>query len=261
MPFENVKSRFLLGARYAASGALVFGLGCVGAGSPSPAVAPSAGATPSAVAAASASADLPDEVRWVAESAEYVAASRQAFALATKRAEFFAGQHERGTWAVALDCDETVISNIQHEIEMARAGTFHENTSWRSWVARREATAIPGAREFLDRVHELGGLVVFVTNRGEDEREDTAENLKAIGLPFDLLLLRGKESRKEGRWDAVEAGTAGLPPTDIVMWVGDNIRDFPDLDQSVRKEPPAAFDPFGDRFILLPNPLYGSWKD
>lgn len=255
MTIDHPNRRFFLGARAFATAALLVMIGCAGAGTPTPATAP----TP---AAASKDADLPDEVRWVAESAEYVAASYQAFAVATKRAEFFATQHSRGTWAVALDCDETVISNIQHEIEMAEAGTVYHDTSWDAWVARRAATAMPGAREFLDRVHELGGLVVFVTNRGEEEREDTAANLKAIGLPYDLLLLRGKgESRKEGRWDAVEAGTAGLPPTDIVMWVGDNIRDFPDLDQPLRKEPMSAFSAFGDSYILLPNPLYGSWKD
>jgi 5'-nucleotidase (lipoprotein e(P4) family) len=247
-----------LATRALATAALLVMIGCAGAATPEAATAP-----PAASSAASKDADLPDEVRWVADSAEYVAASYQAFAVATKRAEYFATQHGRGTWAVALDCDETVISNIQHEIEMARAGKVYHDTSWRSWVARREATAMPGAREFLDRVrNDLGGLVIFVTNRSEEEREDTAANLKAIGLPYDLLLLRGKgESRKEGRWDAVEAGTAGLPPTDIVMWVGDNIRDFPDLDQPLRKEPMSAFSAFGDTYILLPNPLYGSWKD
>jgi 5'-nucleotidase (lipoprotein e(P4) family) len=257
MTIDHPNRRFFLGARALATAALLVMIGCAGAGTPTPATAPAPAAS-----AASKDADLPDEVRWVADSAEYVAASYQAFAVATKRAEYFATQHARGTWAVALDCDETVISNIQHEIEMARAGTVYHDTSWDAWVARRAATAMPGAREFLDRVHELGGLVIFVTNRGEEEREDTAANLQAIGLPYDLLLLRGKgESRKEGRWDAVEAGTAGIPPTDIVMWVGDNIRDFPDLDQNLRQQPASSFVPFGDTYILLPNPLYGSWKD
>jgi len=41
--------------------------------------------------------------------------------------------------------------------------------------------------------------------------------------------------------------------------VGDNITDFPDLDQAIRLEKDPAFADFGRRFIVLPNPMYGSW--
>ncbi len=46
----------------------------------------------------------------------------------------------------------------------------------------------------------------------------------------------------------------------IVLWVGDNITDFPDLDQTVRTRPEEAFADFGRRFIVIPNPMYGSWE-
>ncbi len=45
------------------------------------------------------------------------------------------------------------------------------------------------------------------------------------------------------------------------MWLGDNIGDFPQLDQSVRLQSDAAFADFGTRFIVFPNPTYGSWQD
>jgi len=46
----------------------------------------------------------------------------------------------------------------------------------------------------------------------------------------------------------------------VVMFVGDNIQDFPLLTQEVRREPDAAFAKFGDSFFVLPNPMYGSWE-
>jgi predicted secreted acid phosphatase len=45
-----------------------------------------------------------------------------------------------------------------------------------------------------------------------------------------------------------------------VAFLGDNIRDFPGLGQSVREQPDQAFAAFGTRFFLLPNPMYGSWE-
>ena len=58
------------------------------------------------------------------------------------------------------------------------------------------------------------------------------------------------------------AGTAPspLPPLRVLMWVGDNIQDFPRLRQDVRTASDSAFASFGDRFIVLPNPMYGSWE-
>ena len=41
--------------------------------------------------------------------------------------------------------------------------------------------------------------------------------------------------------------------------VGDNVQDFPGLSQAIRKEGDEAFAPFGARFFVLPNPMYGSW--
>ncbi len=45
------------------------------------------------------------------------------------------------------------------------------------------------------------------------------------------------------------------------MWLGDNIHDFPGMTQAVRSAGAAAFDAFGDRYFILPNPLYGSWVE
>jgi predicted secreted acid phosphatase len=51
-----------------------------------------------------------------------------------------------------------------------------------------------------------------------------------------------------------------MPPLAVVMWVGDNIQDFPALTQAVLDHGPSALDAFGRTYIMLPNPMYGSWE-
>ena len=205
---------------------------------------------------------LPRQVRWVRSSAEYGAVLVQTFRLAGAALERRVADRQSGTWAVAVDADETLISNSQHSKEEARGapGTFEEQ--WDAWVDRREATALPGARWFLERVHELGGRIAVVTNRRLRHCPQTSDNLEALELPFDVILCRGEERSKEPRWRSVEDGTASsdLPPLEIVMWVGDNIHDFPGLDRELRFAGREALGEFGDRFFVLPNPLYGSWE-
>ena len=72
----------------------------------------------------------------------------------------------------------------------------------------------------------------------------------------------GGPSDKNPRFAAVAAGTtkAGGPPLDAVAFVGDNILDFPNLSQAAVKKDDTALAPFGIRYFLLPNPMYGSWQ-
>ena len=100
--------------------------------------------------------------------------------------------------------------------------------------------------------------------RGDRSQKEFAEadNLRALDLPFDVILCKGESGDKAPRWRQVETGTAhpDLPPLEIVMWLGDNIHDFPGLDQELRFASPEELTEFGDRFFILPNPLYGSWR-
>ena len=71
-----------------------------------------------------------------------------------------------------------------------------------------------------------------------------------------------KNGSKDPRFDAVAAGTAPstLGPLEVLMWVGDNIQDFPRLTQAIRGGGDDAFAGFGETYIALPNPMYGSWE-
>jgi 5'-nucleotidase (lipoprotein e(P4) family) len=231
--------------------------GCATAVAPPPAVPPAA-APP-----ATATLPLPHELHWARNSAEHHAVYRQTYILATRRLEELAPGLAPGAWAVELDADETVIDNSQYQKELAAAGRRHNEDRWREWVGRLAAPPLPGAVAFLRRVHELGGKIAIVTNRIQALCPATEEDFRRHEIPFDLMLCRSPEtSEKEPRFEAVERGTAvpGLPPLQIVLYVGDNIRDFPGLDQDLRAKPDEAFAEFGTRFFVLPNPMYGSWE-
>ena len=219
--------------------------------------------SPPEVSATPATVEMPRAVHWTRNSAEHRAIFLQTYRMAEWVLEAQAADLKVGTWAVAVDADETIIDNSLYEKEIAALGQSMTEDTWDDWVKRREATALPGAVAFLERVHALGGRVAVVTNRRLRHCEATEDVLRTAGIPFDVVLCRGEDGEKEPRWETVELGNAapGLPPLRIVMWLGDNIGDFPDLDQTVRFHGDAAFADFGTRFIVFPNPGYGSWEE
>jgi 5'-nucleotidase (lipoprotein e(P4) family) len=226
----------------------------IGACASSPRVAPSPGAPAEA-------RQQPDGVHWVRDSAEYQAAALQAFALATHLVEEQAKARGPGSWGVISDADETLLDNSDYQKERAAIGQGYSNESWRAWTRRRAAGAVPGAAAFSQRVRALGGRLAIVTNRFAEECPDSEANLRTLGIVFDALLCRSAESAKAARFELVRTGkaAAGLPPVDVVLYVGDNILDFPGMRQASRAQP-DAFGDFGRRFVLIPNPMYGSWE-
>ena len=212
-----------------------------------------------------ASADtIPASVRWFRASAERRALSLQTYRLATAALERRSAGLTAGTWGVILDADETVIDNSPYQQELGRRRATFDAATWNEWVMRGAAAALPGAAEFTRRVRERGGRVVIVTNREQAQCDATRANLQRAGIATDLVLCKTDPSNgfKDARFEAVERGTppSTLPPLRVVMWVGDNIQDFPRLRQDLRTQSDSAFAEFGDRFIVLPNPMYGSWE-
>jgi 5'-nucleotidase (lipoprotein e(P4) family) len=227
--------------------------------------APASPATPSTAAAPSANAAAlpPKEIHWFQSSAEYQALARQSYRLAEERVREGVAQRARGSWAVILDADETVVDNSEYQRRLAERGETYATATWNAWVRERRAGGVPGAREFLEAVAALGGRIFIVTNRDMEVCADTQENLRALAIRFDAVLCRTQGvSDKNPRFQAVANGGAatGIPALDVVLWVGDNIQDFPGLSQAVRTQGAAALADFGRRYIVLPNPMYGSWE-
>ena len=219
--------------------------------------APAMGTAPGADA-------IPASVRWFRTSAERRALSLQTYRLAAAALDRRSAGLAAGTWGVILDADETVIDNSPYQQELARRQATFDPATWNEWVMRGLAAALPGATEFTRRVRERGGRVVIVTNREQSQCDATRANLQRVAIATDAVLCKTDPSNsfKDARFDAVANGTppSPLPPLRVVMWVGDNIQDFPRLRQELRTQSDSAFAEFGDRFIMLPNPMYGSWE-
>lgn len=212
-------------------------------------------------------------LHWSRTAAEHRAIFEQTFRLAAARLEQLAEGREPGTWGVSSDADETLIDNSQYDLESSRAGGGFSWETWDAWVNRKAAPALPGAAEFARKVKDMGGVFAVVTNRSHGTCAATAENLRNVGIVYDVVLCKEPDSsQKEPRWDALAQGTTaswleaqfsgdrGLPPIEVLMWLGDNVGDFPDLEQDMRRRE-GALSEFGDRYFALPNPMYGSWEE
>ena len=204
---------------------------------------------------------VPNSIHWLRNSVEYRALARQVFRQATEQVTRQAAGLPRGSWAVILDADETVLDNSEYQRRNAVRGTSFNAATWFAWVREQAAPPVPGAPEFTQAVRRLGGRIAIVTGRDQVVCPETEANLRAAGIAADVVLCRADpaNSDKNPRFRAVAEGTtpAGLPPLRVIAWLGDNILDFPDLDQQAG---PAALEPFGTRYFMLPNPMYGSWE-
>jgi 5'-nucleotidase (lipoprotein e(P4) family) len=205
---------------------------------------------------------VPNDVRWFRVSAEYRALATQAYSVASDRLPELSRGKTAGKWAVILDADETVLDNSEYQRRRAVLDSGYTTATWATWVNERAATAIPGAVEFTRRVRALGGRVVIVTNRTEEQCDATRANLRTIAAETDAVLCQAPgESDKNPRFQRVQSGAAiaGAGPLDVVAWVGDNILDFPGMTQAARNDPRLLAE-FGRRYFILPNPMYGSWQ-
>lgn len=201
------------------------------------------------------------EVLWFRTAAEYRALALQTYRVAWYTVRQRAADLERGTWAVIMDGDETVLDNSDFERRIAETDTPFEEPLWDAWVMEEAAGLIPGAGWFIEHIEDMGGRVAIVTNRDQRLCPATRRNLATLGIRPAALLCETDTGEKEPRFRMVQEGTAAdsLPPLQVVAWIGDNIRDFPNFDQSVRTGTDAPFRMFGERYFMLPNPMYGSW--
>lgn len=203
----------------------------------------------------SATPTPPAGVFWFRDSAERKAIYVETYRAAGTAARSLSAGLAPRSWAVILDIDETVLDNSDYEKSV---GGGYKDDSWNAWTQQRSAPRLPGSKEFIDLVlDELHGEVVLITNRKQKECDDTEINLRSQQIRYDRILCdRTGDQDKNARFRQVQQGTPGVaPPLNVLLWMGDNIRDFPSLSQSDSGDPGA----FGARYFVLPNPMYGSW--
>ncbi len=207
-------------------------------------------------------------VLWQQTSGERRALSYQAFALARLMLDrdLRMNRRDRKPRAVIVDLDETILDNSRYEGMLLQQRVNYNQKTWTEWCNRADATAVPGAVEFLRYASSRGVKVFYITNRNDSQKQGTATNLKKLGFPGvndQTLLVQTdlKNSTKEPRRQSVSAKFR------IVLLMGDDLNDFSDVFENSRtvESRAAAADryqeEFGKRFIMLPNPMYGNWEN
>ena len=200
---------------------------------------------------------------WMQASAEYRAVCYQTFNWAKINLDaFLAGYKGDKPVAVVVDADETVIDNSAYEAWLIGRNDGYSSKTWEPWMAAAQATAIPGATEFLNYAASKKVEIFYISNRKMVGLEGTKKNLEALGFPFlddKHLMLRTKSSDKQERRDLV------AKDYEIAFLMGDNLNDFLSVfDSNSVDERFAQTDKikaeFGRSFIVLPNPTYGDWE-
>ncbi len=216
-----------------------------------------------------------DAALWQNTSAEAYWSYRQNYEYATWKLELMlesieqdkqmvdSTEWDRRPLAVIVDIDETVLDNSPYQIAAVKNGKTFTPGDWKAWTEKAVAKASPGARDFLLAVRDGGCEVFYITNRDRSERASTLKNLQDVGFPYvddaHLLLMEGTSDKTARR--AVVRNTHN-----VLLLVGDQLRDFDERfkDRSVdngKNIVEAMADSLGQYFILLPNPMYGTYRD
>ena len=137
--------------------------------------------------------------------------------------------------AIILDIDETVLDNSPYQAYNALNNRSYPH-GWDQWVKAAKAKAVPGAKDFLNYANEQGVQIYYVSDREQSQLKATIKNLTA------------EVAQK----------------ADVIMLFGDNLSDFNDpAENTVAKRTNDVMQnatQFGDKYIILPNPMYGNWE-
>ncbi|HWS25305.1 MAG TPA: HAD family acid phosphatase [Xanthomonadales bacterium] len=176
--------------------------------------------------------------------------------------------------AIIVDIDETVLDTSDYMVERLRNGKPFSKADWNVYVQKANATPLPGALDFLKYASSKGVTIFYVSNRENfaaeqapllSEVEPTRANLAKYGFPNsgDLSTFLFRDSARG--WKEKSPRRAEVARTHrIVMMAGDNLYDFIDIENADREKRDAAIESriswLGTRWIVLPNPMYGSWE-
>lgn len=216
---------------------------------------------------------------WQQTAEEYRAITLQAYAAARQGLDaaladpaWTAAPEQAGNFshlppAIILDVDETVLDNSPYATRSIRAQRRYEEVSWHLWCREARAMAIPGAREFTQYAASRGVTVFFVTNRKAEVHQATRDNLAQQGFP----LTAGRETvlnrALRPEWDSSDKASRRAFVANefrVLMLLGDDLNDFIPAKKSLaeRAKLVAPFTGWwGSRWIMLPNPVYGSWEE
>ena len=221
-----------------------------------------------------------NSVLWMQTSAEYTMMTTQAYQRARMSVEKALADpawtaaieqidmNYRGMQpAIIVDIDETVLDTTAFQAELTRYGRRFTPALWDEWTRTASAGRVPGALAFLKWAAEEKGITIFyITNRDVSVEPWTMKNLEEQGFPvakgMESIFSKGEcgdiSSDKSGRRRHVCLGYR------ILVLAGDNLGDFissaKDTPENRIKAAETYASYWAEKWILLPNPAYGSWE-
>tara|TARA_Y100001934_G_scaffold227649_1_gene273525 strand:- start:1015 stop:1536 length:522 start_codon:yes stop_codon:yes gene_type:complete len=168
------------------------------------------------------------------KSREYKAVWSQTYAVAWEKLTA-AAKEQKGSWAIVMDLDETMLDNSDYQRRLEASGQGHSQEAWEKWVAECKAGLVPGADEFIARVRKLPrGRIIFISNRYARNTGHSRANINQLGLggESDIYLLRkDRHDRKNTRRAEVLQGTGRMEAhgaIKVLAWFGDVAHDHPE---------------------------------
>jgi 5'-nucleotidase (lipoprotein e(P4) family) len=246
-----------------------------------------AAATPETIAAPSpamqpglAPLDNLNAVLWFQTAAEYQASAIQAFAAARthlpglialgatavpdEQKLELTGDFSKLPPAVVVDVDETMLDNSAYMARLVQSGEKFDAATWAKFCNEDISKPIPGAVEFSEFAKANSVRVIYISNRDASLTEVTRASLKRFGFAdtdnLDSFAFRDKAKG----WDTKGARRMHFAKSyRIMMVIGDNLGDFTESykqSSADRKQLVNASNRWGSSWIMLPNPMYGSWE-
>jgi len=234
-------------------------------------------------AAATRAAEANDNLNatlWMQTSVEYAGVTTEAYRLATVMldraladAAWTAIPDEQGAGyagkppAVILDIDETVLDNSGYQAWTIVTDTTFSRATWDAFVNAAKSKPVPGSLDFAKYAEAKGVKVFYVSNRAAALEEATRRNLAKYGYPMggnvDTVLLKGERPE----WRPSEKSPRRMHVARdyrVLLLLGDNLGDFVDGARGSLEARRALMEAnagmWGAKWIVLPNPSYGSWE-
>ncbi len=171
--------------------------------------------------------------------------------------------------AIIVDVDETVLDNSPNQVRLIRSGGEYNEADWGKWVQQRAAKPLPGALDFLRAAAAKGVTIFYISNRDASLHDATVDNLRQAGFPIasdDQFMGLGSFVR-----DCEQLGTSKSCRRQqvgrkyrVLMQFGDQLGDFVQVLVNTPAGRPQAVAPYddwiGQRWWILPNPVYGHWE-
>ncbi len=214
---------------------------------------------------------------WQMTSAEYEGAARTAYVTAKaaldralKNKKHSAAEEQTGNFsklppAIIMDIDETVLDNGPVQVHMLIDTKTKPGELMSKWFDRAVAKPTPGAAEFIQYAQSKGVEVFFISNRNADKEAPTRKNLESIGVKFPAFDTVFLERERDWKYDKGARRAEVAKTHRVLLLIGDDFGDFATMGTKPASErrayAQAQAERWGKDWIMIPNPMYGSWEN